>query len=159
MREQAGRTAVADPARQAELLLGLLLDELGASLKGLGAAPTKEQVQKKVELLQAEPAVKLRERHGHDLFAREDTEEGLKAKLKAEPTFGNMGLAVKLGLLLVKRQKGRADRRPSPGWTAPVLWERVWRRTDDVFCATEDLLETSSAPSSCSWRSSAAASS
>ena len=46
-----------------------------------------------------------------------------------------MGLAVKLGLLLLKCQAAE------PALTAAALWERVWRRTDDVFLATEDLLD------------------
>ena len=65
----------------------------------------------------------------------------LKAKLKAEAAFGHMGIAVKLGLLLLKRQVGGEGQAPEPALTAAALWERVWRRTDDVFCPPEGLLE------------------
>ena len=161
-----------------------LLDELGTSLKGLDATATKEQVQAVVEQLKSEPSIaQLRERYGKGLFAREDKDVELKSNLKAEPAFGHMGLAVKLGLLLLKRQaeaaaaKAKAEaeakaeakaaqvraamekaaeeqaeaeaaeeaggegRDPEPALTAAALWELVWRHTDDVFCALEDLLD------------------
>ena len=50
----------------------------------------------------------------------------MKAQLKGEADFGHMGLAVELGLLLLKRQATS-----EPTLTASGLWERVWRRTDD----------------------------
>ena len=67
--------------------------------------------------------------------AYDDYADKIKEQLKGESDFSCMGLTVKLGLLLLKCQA------TEPTLTAAALWERVWRRTDDVFCATEDMLD------------------
>ena len=113
-----------------------VLDELGSLLAPLPSDATKEAVQAVVARLTKAPGVtRLREQYDENIFAREDAEPEVKEQLKGESDFSCMGLAVKLGLLLLKCQATEST------LTAAALWERVWRRTDDVFLATEDLLD------------------
>ena len=86
--------------------------------------------------LSHDDAQRLRAAYGEGFFDLEDNpsaEPARREALKQDAAFKDLKLAVKLGLLLQKR------REKEPALTLAALWELVWRRTDDVFVATEDL--------------------
>jgi len=106
-----------------------LLDELDKVLAALGTND-EAKVKEAVAGLQSSPdAQRLRATYGPHFFDHEDEDEALKQ----DAAFKDLKLTTKLGLLLLKR------REKEPTLTAAALWERIWRRTDDVFVATEDL--------------------
>ena len=109
-----------------------LLAELDAALEG---ALDEAGVKAAVACLSSEDAQRLRAAYGEGFFDLEDdaSAEPARMALNRDAAFKDLKLAVKLGLLLQKR------REKEPALTLPALWERVWRRTDDVFVATEDL--------------------
>lgn len=118
-----------------DAVLAELQDRL---LTGLGASPDEAVIKSAVQQLQSSDKVRqLRERYGaRDLFELEDDAEANATRreaLKSEEAFAGLKQAAKLGLLLVKWR----DKEPS--LTAAILWERVWRATDEVYVATEDL--------------------
>ena len=59
--------------------------------------------------------------------------ESVWSEVKTEPAFAHLQLAAKLGLLLLKRRLSEVD------LTVAALWDRIWRRTDAVYLATESL--------------------
>jgi hypothetical protein len=117
-----------------DAVLAELQDRL---LTGLGASPDEAVIKSAVQQLQSSDEVRqLRERYGDRLFELEDDAKAdatRREALKSEEAFAGLKQAAKLGLLLVKRR----DKEPS--LTAAMLWERVWRATDEVYVATEDL--------------------
>jgi len=118
-----------------DAVLAELQDRLVTSL---AASPDEAAIKSAVQQLQSSDEVRqLRERHGDGLFELEDNakeEDATRREaLKSEEAFAGLKQAAKLGLLLVKRR----DKEPS--LTAAMLWERVWRATDEVYVATEDL--------------------
>ena len=118
-----------------------LLIELSAALLNLEQASVVEAAVKAAVagLKSNDDVQRLRAEYGEQFFDLEDdphAEPKRHDALKQDSTFKALKLAVKLGLLLLKRH-GK-----EPALTLEVLWERVWRRTDDVFVATEDLKQT-----------------
>ena len=109
------------------------LAELDAALEG---ATDEAGVKMAVARLSHADAQRLRAAYGDGFFDLEDdasAEPARRGALKQDAAFKDLKLAVKLGLLLQKR------REKEPALKLAALWGRVWRRTDDVFVATEDL--------------------
>ena len=121
-----------------------VLAELQDRLVGLGASPDEAAIKSAVQQLQSSDKVRqLRETYGDRLFELEDDSRAdatRREALKSEEAFAGLKQAAKLGLLLVKRRDNE------PSLTAATLWERVWRATDEVYVATEDLKPVLLAP-------------
>ena len=136
-------TALGPQSAYLQVLCEFFSDAVLAELQdrlvtGLAASPDEAAIKSAVQQLQSSDEVRqLRERHGDGLFELEDNakeEDATRREaLKSEEAFAGLKQAAKLGLLLVKRR----DKEPS--LTAAMLWERVWRATDEVYVATEDL--------------------
>ena len=111
---------------------------------GLGASPDEAAIKSAVQQLQSsDKGRQLCETYGDRLFELEDDSRAdatRREALKSEEAFAGLKQAAKLGLLLVKRRDNE------PSLTAATLWERVWRATDEVYVATEDLNPV------CCWR-------
>ena len=110
-----------------------LLAELNEALMALTSTADEAKVKAVVAGLQS--SAELRATYGPDFFELEDDQsaEPARRELSSTRSRSRTWPTAKLSLLLLKR------RRKEPALTAEVLWERVWRRTDDVFVATEDL--------------------
>ena len=65
-----------------------------------------------------------------------DDKEAKEKGIRGEPAYKACALLVKLGLLLLKRQ------RAEPELTAAALWRTVVARTDEIYLAVEDLVAT-----------------
>ena len=91
--------------------------------------PSNEDVQACVARLPDKGVQELIRAYGDGIFAREHDEVEVKTALAGEAIFAHMGLAVKLGLLAIKRQT-----------KASTLWPRIMLRTDAIYVAIEDLL-------------------
>ena len=130
-----------------------VLRSLDAVLYQEAAADVERaKIEALVEQLPHDGVAHLQERYGTGLFERsrdESTDDAkhTRAALKREPTFEAMGVAVKLGLLLLERRRrleGRNDadeklRCAAPQATALKLWPAIVARTDEIYVALEDL--------------------
>ena len=127
----------------------MLISELAFSAD----AANEEDVQKCVVRLPDEDVKALVSIHGNDIFARERNDSVIRETLAGNATFQRMGLAVKLGLLVLQRHAMLHEpcksspaamldqlRAAAPQTTASALWPAIVARTDAIFVAVEDLL-------------------
>ena len=129
----ASAPASAYLSRLCDIFTAPLLAELHAALEGV---TDEAGVKAAVAGLSHKDAQRLRAAYGDRFFDLEDdasAEQARREALKQDAAFKDLKLAVKLGLLLQKRREKEAALKLA------ALWGRVWRRTDDVFVATEDL--------------------